>query len=56
MQILRLLAARLSYREIAEELYLSLNTIKWYTKNIYGKLGVNKRNQAVARARELDLL
>jgi len=56
MQILRLLAARLPYREIAEELYLSLNTIKWYTKNIYGKLGVHKREQAVSRARELGLL
>ena len=56
MQVLRLLAARLSYREIAEELYLSLNTIKWYAKNIYGKLGVHKRGQAVSRARELELL
>jgi len=56
MQILRLLAARLSYREIAEELYLSLNTIKWYVKNIYGKLGVSKRDQAAFRARELGLL
>jgi len=56
LQILRLLAARLSYREIAQELYLSLNTIKWYTKNIYDKLGVNKRSQAVSRARELALL
>jgi LuxR family maltose regulon positive regulatory protein len=55
-QVLRLLAARLSYREIAEELYLSLNTIKWYVKTIYGKLGVNRRSQAVSRARELGLL
>jgi LuxR family maltose regulon positive regulatory protein len=56
MQILRLLAARRSYREMAEELYLSLNTIKWYAKNIYGKLGVHKRAEAVSRARELGLL
>jgi LuxR family maltose regulon positive regulatory protein len=56
MQILRLLAARRSYREIAEELYLSLNTIKWYAKNIYGKLGVHKRAEAVTRAGELGLL
>jgi LuxR family maltose regulon positive regulatory protein len=55
-QILHLLAARRSYREIAEELYLSLNTIKWYTKNIYGKLGVHKRAEAVSRARELGIL
>jgi LuxR family maltose regulon positive regulatory protein len=56
LQILRLLAARRSYREIAEELYLSLNTIKWYAKNIYGKLGVHQRDQAASRARELGLL
>ena len=56
LQILRLLAARLSYREIAEELYLSLNTIKWYARNIYSKLGVNKRDEAAARGRALDLI
>ncbi len=56
LQILRLLAARRSYQEIAEELYLSVNTIKWYAKNIYGKLGVHQRDQAASRARELGLL
>ena len=55
-QILRLLVARLTYREIADELYLSVNTIKWYAKNIYNKLGVSKKSQAAARARELGLL
>jgi LuxR family maltose regulon positive regulatory protein len=53
---LRLLSARRSYQEIAEELYLSMNTIKWYAKNIYSKLGVNKKNQAAARAQELGIL
>jgi LuxR family maltose regulon positive regulatory protein len=56
MRILRLLSARLSYQEIAEELYLSLNTIKWYARNIYSKLGVNKKSQASARAQELGIL
>ena len=56
MTILRLLSARHSYQEISEELYLSLNTIKWYTGNIYSKLGVNKKNQAAARAQELGIL
>ena len=55
LQILRLLAARLSYREIAEELYLSLNTIKWYARNIYSKLGVNNRTQAVLAAERLSV-
>jgi LuxR family maltose regulon positive regulatory protein len=55
-QILRLLAVRRSYREIAEELYLSLNTVKWYIQNIYGKLGVNRRDRAIARAQRLGIL
>lgn len=56
MQILRLVSARLSNREIAEELYLSVNTVKWYARSIYDKLGVAGRRQAGARAKELGLL
>ncbi|MGB3715372.1 MAG: LuxR C-terminal-related transcriptional regulator [Candidatus Promineifilaceae bacterium] len=56
IQILRLLAARLSYREIADELYLSVNTIKWYARTIYGKLGVNSKVEAADRARELSIV
>lgn len=56
MAVLRLIAAGLSNREIADELYLSVNTIKWYTSHIYGKLGVSKRAEAVARAHELGIL
>jgi LuxR family maltose regulon positive regulatory protein len=56
LQILRLIAAGLSDRQIAEELYLSINTVKWYNRQIYSKLGVHRRGQAVARAQELDLL
>jgi LuxR family maltose regulon positive regulatory protein len=55
-QILRLIAAGLSDREIAEELYLSVNTIKWHNRQIYDKLGVSRRGQAVARAQELGIL
>ena len=54
--ILRLMAAGLSNREIAEELYLSVNTIKWYSTHIYSKLGVNSRTKAVARAQEAGIL
>jgi len=56
LSILRLMAAGLSHSEIASQLYLSLNTVKWHSTNIYGKLGVHRRTHAVARARELEIL
>ena len=56
LSILKLMAAGLSHSEIASELYLSLNTVKWHSTNIYGKLGVHRRAHAVARARELEIL
>jgi LuxR family maltose regulon positive regulatory protein len=56
MEILRLIAAGRSNPEIAELLYLSLNTVKWHAKNLYGKLNVGSRIEAVARAQELELL
>jgi LuxR family maltose regulon positive regulatory protein len=56
LEILRLIAAGRSNPEIAELLYLSLNTVKWHAKNLYGKLGVGNRVAAVTRAQELDLL
>lgn len=54
--VLRLMAAGLSNPEIAQELYLALNTVKTHTRGIYGKLGVNNRTQATTRARELGLI
>ncbi|MCB0194880.1 MAG: hypothetical protein KDJ65_23220 [Anaerolineae bacterium] len=54
--ILRLMAAGLSNREIADQLYLSVNTIKWHSSNIYGKLGVKKRAEAVDRAHEMGIM
>jgi LuxR family maltose regulon positive regulatory protein len=54
--ILRLMSAMLSNREIANELYLSVNTVKWYARQIYEKLGVANRREAVGHARELGLL
>jgi LuxR family maltose regulon positive regulatory protein len=56
LSVLRLLRGQLSQREIAAELDLSFNTIKTHTRNIYRKLGVAERAQAVARARELSLI
>ncbi len=56
LNILRLMAAGLSHQEIANEMYLSVNTIKWHTTHIYSKLGVHRRARAVARAQELGIL
>jgi LuxR family maltose regulon positive regulatory protein len=56
LEILRLISAGRSNPEIAELLYLSLNTVKWHVKNLYGKLGVRSRVEAAARAQELELL
>ena len=54
--ILRLLAQKRSRQEIADDLILSINTVKWHINNLYAKLGVEKRNQAIARAVELGIL
>jgi LuxR family maltose regulon positive regulatory protein len=56
IEILRLVASGLSNREIAERLYVAPSTIHWHVKNIYAKLDVHSRTQAVARAGELGIL
>ncbi|NSW91777.1 MAG: AAA family ATPase [Firmicutes bacterium] len=56
MEVLRLIGAGLSNREIAERLEVTVNTVKTHIKNIYGKLQVNRRVQVVARAKELNML
>lgn len=56
VEILRLLADGLSDREIAEQLTMTLNTVKWYNRQIYSVLGVGNRTQAVTRAHDLHLL
>ncbi len=55
-EILRRLSAGLSDQQIADELFLSLNTVKWYNRQIYSKLAVRNRTQAIAQARALGLL
>jgi class 3 adenylate cyclase len=55
LEILRLLAEGLSDREIAQKLVLAQGTVKWYNKQIYSKLDVHSRAQAVERGRELGL-
>jgi predicted ATPase/DNA-binding CsgD family transcriptional regulator len=55
-EILSLLSQDLTAPEIAQKLTLAVSSVKWYIQQVYGKLGVNGRRQAVARARELGLL
>ena len=54
--VLQLLATPLSQREIGESLYLSVNTVKSHIRELYRKLGVRSRDEAVARAVELGLI
>ena len=55
-RVLRYLPTNLSKREIADELYVSVNTVKTHVKHLYAKLDVKTRRQAVERARALALL
>jgi len=55
-RVLRLLMTKLTQREIANELYVSLNTVKTHARVIYRKLGVGSRTAAVAAARDLNLV
>lgn len=56
LDVLQQLAAGKSNRQIADELYVSVGTVKTHARHIYEKLSVNNRTHAVARARELGLL
>ena len=56
LEVLRLIAEGMSNPEIAQRLYLSVATVKVHTRNIYGKLDVNNRTQAVTQAKNLKLI
>jgi LuxR family maltose regulon positive regulatory protein len=56
IEVLQLFAAGLTNATIARRLFVSQNTVKWYAKNIYRKLDVHSRTEALARAYEMDLL
>jgi len=55
-EILGLIAAGLSNQQIADQIFLTLGTVKWYNKQTYQKLNVHSRTKAILRARELGLL
>ena len=56
LDTLKLIAEELTNQEIADKLFISLNTVKTHLKNIFIKLDVDNRNKAVAKAKELDLI
>ena len=56
LEVLRLIAAGLSNKKIAEALFVSLSTVKTHLRNIYGKLNLHSRTEAIVKAKELDLL
>lgn len=56
LEVLHHIAQGHSNQEIADKLFVSLNTIKTHTNNIYSKLGVKRRTQALEKARHLRLI
>jgi predicted ATPase/DNA-binding CsgD family transcriptional regulator len=56
LEVLRLIAEGMTNQQIADTLIISVGTTKFYTSQIYGKLSVTSRTQAIARAREIGLL
>jgi len=56
LEVLRLIAQGLSNQEISERLFLALGTVKGHNQKIFGKLQVQRRTEAIARARQLGLL
>jgi LuxR family maltose regulon positive regulatory protein len=56
LAVLRFLPSHMTNQEIAESLFLSINTIKTHLSSVYRKLGVTSRRQAIAQGRRLDLL
>jgi LuxR family maltose regulon positive regulatory protein len=56
LEVLTAIAEGLSNQETARRLYISERTVKWHASNIYGKLQVSNRTEAVAKARSLGIL
>ena len=56
LDVLHLIAAGLSNREIGERLFLALDTVKGHNRRIFAKLGVQRRTEALSRARALKLI
>ncbi len=56
LEVLQLMAEGYSNQEIADRLFISLNTVKTHTSNLFSKLDVKRRTQAIQRGKELSIL
>jgi len=56
LEVLQLMAEGLANQQIAEKLFVSLNTVKTHSANLFSKLGVNRRTQAIQKAKKLSLI
>ncbi|UCC55006.1 MAG: response regulator transcription factor [Anaerolineaceae bacterium] len=56
LEVIQLIASGATNAEIAQELYIAVGTVKNHVKNIYSKLDVHSRTQAIARSREFGLI
>ena len=56
VEVLTLMSRGLKYQEIADQLFISLNTVRFYVKAIYSKLNVNNRTQALEIARQYKII
>ena len=56
LEVVRLLPTNLTTPEMADALYIGVNTVRSHIKNIYSKLSVHKRSEAVTRAKDLELI
>ncbi len=56
IEVLQLMAEGLSNHEIAEKLYVSLSTVKTHSRNLFDKLGVARRTQAIDKAKKLSII
>lgn len=56
LEVLELMAQGLANQEIADKLFVSLNTVKTHSSNLFSKLEVSRRTQAIQKAKELNLI
>ncbi|MEQ9415544.1 MAG: LuxR C-terminal-related transcriptional regulator [Cyclobacteriaceae bacterium] len=56
LEVLELMAQGLANQEIADQLFVSLNTVKTHSSNLFSKLEVSRRTQAIQKAKELNLI